>query len=49
LRELGKIGETAAFTIIQGVDMGCPSKIEVSVIGGEPGVRVTGAAHRIDG
>jgi PhzF family phenazine biosynthesis protein len=49
LRELGKIGEAAAFTIIQGVDMGCPSKIEVSVIGGEPGVRVTGAAHRIDG
>jgi PhzF family phenazine biosynthesis protein len=49
LRELGKIGEAAAFTIIQGVDMGRPSKIEVSVIGGEPGVRVTGAAHRIDG
>jgi PhzF family phenazine biosynthesis protein len=49
LRELGIIGENAAFTIIQGVDMGCPSKIEVSVIGGEPGVRVTGAAHPIDG
>jgi PhzF family phenazine biosynthesis protein len=49
LRELGIIGEHAAFTIIQGVDMGRPSKLEVSVIGGEPGVRVTGAAHPIDG
>jgi PhzF family phenazine biosynthesis protein len=49
LRELGIIGENAAFTIIQGVDMGRPSKLEVSVIRGEPGVRVTGAAHPIDG
>jgi PhzF family phenazine biosynthesis protein len=49
MRELGIIGENAAFTIIQGVDMGRPSKLEVSVIGGEPGVRVTGAAHPIDG
>jgi PhzF family phenazine biosynthesis protein len=49
LRELGIIGENAAFTIIQGVDMGRPSKLEVSVIGGEPGVRVAGAAHPIDG
>jgi PhzF family phenazine biosynthesis protein len=49
MRELGIIGENAAFTIIQGVDMGRPSKLEVSVIGGEPGVRVTGAAHLIDG
>ena len=39
---------TAKFTIIQGVDMGRPSEIAVSVIGGEPGVRVAGAAHRID-
>jgi len=28
---------------------GCPSEIDVSVIGGEPGVRVSGTAHRIDG
>ena len=49
LRELDIIGENAAFTIIQGVDMGRPSKLEVSVITGEPGVRVTGAAHPIDG
>jgi PhzF family phenazine biosynthesis protein len=49
LRELGLIGENARFTIIQGVDMGRPSEINVSVIGGERGVRVSGTAHRIDG
>jgi PhzF family phenazine biosynthesis protein len=49
LRELGLIGENARFTIIQGVDMGRPSEINVSVIGGERGVRVRGTAHRIDG
>jgi PhzF family phenazine biosynthesis protein len=49
LRELGVIGENASFTIIQGVDMGHPSEINVSVIGGEPGVRVSGTAHRIIG
>ena len=48
LRELGMIGENAEFTISQGVDMGRPSEIAVSVIAGEPGVRVAGAAHRID-
>jgi PhzF family phenazine biosynthesis protein len=48
LRELGLIGENASFRIIQGVDMGRPSEINVSVIGGEPGVRVSGTAHRID-
>jgi hypothetical protein len=31
------------------VDMGRPSEINVSVIKGEPGVRVSGSAHRIDG
>ncbi len=49
LRELGKIGENASFKIFQGVDMGQPSEINVSVIGGEPGVRVSGTAHRIGG
>jgi PhzF family phenazine biosynthesis protein len=49
LRELGVIGQNASFTIIQGVDMGRPSEINVSVIGGEPGVRVSGTAHRIGG
>ena len=48
LRELGKIGQTAKFTIIQGVDMGRPSEITVNVIEGEPGVRVSGAGARID-
>ena len=42
------IGENAQFTISQGVDMGRPSEIAVSVIAGEPGVRVAGAANRID-
>ena len=48
LRELGKIGQTAKFTIIQGVDMGQPSEITVNVIEGEPGVRVSGAGARIE-
>jgi len=49
LRELGLIDENASFKIIQGVDMGRPSEISVSIIGGEPGVRVSGTANRIDG
>jgi PhzF family phenazine biosynthesis protein len=49
LRELGQIDENASFTIIQGVDMGHPSEINVSVIGGEPGIRVSGTARCIDG
>lgn len=47
LREIGKIGRTAKFTISQGADMGRPSVIEVSVIRGEPGVRVRGAASQL--
>ena len=47
LRELGKIGSNAEFTIRQGEEMGRPSLIEVSVIEGEPGVRVRGAATPI--
>jgi hypothetical protein len=42
------IGENASFKIIQGVDMGQPGEINVSVIDGEPGVRVNGTAHRIE-
>jgi PhzF family phenazine biosynthesis protein len=49
LRELGVIGKTASFAISQGVDMGRPSELKVSVIAGEPGVRVSGTGHRIDG
>ena len=48
LRELGLIGENANFAISQGVEMGRPSELTVSVIAREPGVRVTGTAHRID-
>ena len=48
LRELGKIGHTAPFTIRQGAEMGRPSLIEVSVMEGEPGVRVRGFASGID-
>ena len=48
LRELGLIGENANFAISQGVEMGRPSELTVSVMAGEPGVRVTGTAHRID-
>jgi PhzF family phenazine biosynthesis protein len=47
LRELGRIGDNANFTISQGVDMGRPSEINVSVLAGEPGVRVSGTAHAI--
>jgi PhzF family phenazine biosynthesis protein len=47
LRELGKIGMTAEFTISQGTEMGRPSLLMVSVVEGEPGVRVRGAAASI--
>jgi PhzF family phenazine biosynthesis protein len=47
LRALGKIGHTARFTIRQGAEIGRPSLIEVSVIEGEPGVRVRGFASPI--
>jgi PhzF family phenazine biosynthesis protein len=48
LRELGKIGHTASFTIRQGAEIGRPSQIEVSVIEGEPGVRLRGLANQLD-
>ncbi|HZA73987.1 MAG TPA: PhzF family phenazine biosynthesis isomerase [Propionibacteriaceae bacterium] len=48
LRELGKIGHTASFIIRQGAEMGRPSLIEVSVMEGEPGVRLRGLASRIE-
>ncbi len=50
LRELGKIGrlgKRSSFTITQGAEIGRPSLIEVSVIGGEPGIRVKGTASLI--
>ena len=48
LRDLRKIGHTAAFTLRQGEEIGRPSLIQVSVIEGEPGVRVRGLAHQLD-
>ena len=47
LRELDKIGSRGRFTIFQGDEMGRPSTIEVSLIDGEPGIRVSGKATRI--
>ena len=47
LRDLHLIGASAEFTICQGVDMGRPSTIDVSVLRGEPGVRVRGFASAI--
>ena len=47
LRDLHLIGASAEFTIRQGVDMGRPSTIDVSVLRGEPGVRVRGFASAI--
>ena len=48
LRDLGLIGANAEFEISQGVDMGRPSVIGVSVIKGEPGVRVRGTASVLE-
>ncbi len=49
LRAIGKIGTAARFSIVQGAEIGRPSLLEVEVIGGEPGVRVSGVAVRIPG
>jgi PhzF family phenazine biosynthesis protein len=44
LRERGEITAPATFEIVQGVEMGRPSLLTVSVIEGDPRVRVSGAA-----
>ena len=44
LRERGEITAPATFEIIQGVEMGRPSRIAVSIESGEAGVRVSGTA-----
>ena len=43
----GEIVAPASFEIVQGVEMGRPSLLTVSVVPGEPGVRVSGTAVRI--
>ena len=47
LRERGEIVPPATFEIVQGVEMGRPSRITVSVVPGEAGVRVSGNAVAI--
>jgi PhzF family phenazine biosynthesis protein len=47
LRERGEITAPASFEIAQGVEMGRPSRIIVSIVSGEAGVRVSGNAVAI--
>lgn len=47
LRELGLLVPPAALTILQGADMGRPSRLEVELRPDESGVRVAGEAVRI--
>ncbi|MFJ9565108.1 PhzF family phenazine biosynthesis protein [Streptomyces fuscichromogenes] len=47
LRHHGLVRPPADITVVQGVEMGAPSLIRVTVPAGEAGIRVTGAAHRL--
>jgi PhzF family phenazine biosynthesis protein len=47
LRGRGDIVAPAAFEILQGVEMGRPSRLTVSIVPGEAGVRVAGNAVAI--
>lgn len=47
LRERGEISPPASFEIVQGVEMGRPGRITVSIVPGEAGVRVSGNAVEI--
>ncbi|MFL5688661.1 MAG: PhzF family phenazine biosynthesis isomerase [Chloroflexota bacterium] len=47
LRERGEIVAPATFEIVQGVEMGRPSLLTVSIEPGDPGVRVSGTAVAI--
>ena len=47
LRERGEITPPATFEIRQGVEMGRPSLLTVSIVPGEAGVRVSGNAVAI--
>ena len=44
LRARGEITAPASFEIVQGVEMGRPSRLTVSIAAGEAGVRVSGNA-----
>jgi predicted PhzF superfamily epimerase YddE/YHI9 len=47
LRARGEITAPASFEIAQGVEMGRPSRLTVSIVPGEEGVRVSGNAVSI--
>ena len=47
LRSRGEIAPPASFEIVQGVEMGRPSRLTVSIVPGEEGVRVSGNAVTI--
>ena len=47
LRERGEISAPATFEIVQGVEMGRPSLLTVSIVEGDPRVRVSGTAVAI--
>ena len=47
LRDRGEITPPASFEIVQGVEMGRPSRLTVSIVPGEEGVRVSGNAVTI--
>ena len=44
LRERGEIHAPATIEIVQGVEMGRPGRLTVSIVEGEAGVRVSGNA-----
>lgn len=47
LRDRGEITAPASFEIVQGVEMGRPSLLRVSIVPDEPGIRVSGTAVAI--
>lgn len=47
LREVGAVRPPAAVTVLQGEDMGRPSRIEVAIAADRPEIAVTGAAVRM--
>jgi PhzF family phenazine biosynthesis protein len=49
LRGLGSVPEDAVVELAQGDDMGRPGRLTVTLVPGEPGVRVSGTAVPIDG
>jgi PhzF family phenazine biosynthesis protein len=48
LRHHGELVPPATFEILQGVEMGRPSRLTVTLVAGQDGVRVTGAAVAIE-